>query len=72
MATHSSIPIWRAPRTEEPRGLPSMGSQRVGHDGVSEKARSFAKRGVSSLCTNPQKCGYVPLECRQSVPPFCR
>ena len=32
MATHSSIPAWRIPRTEEPGGLQSMGSQRVGHD----------------------------------------
>ena len=32
MATHSSIPAWRIPWTEEPGGLPSMGSQRVGHD----------------------------------------
>ena len=32
MATHSSILAWRIPRTEEPRGLPSMGSHRVGHD----------------------------------------
>ena len=32
MATHSSILAWRIPRTEEPVGLQSMGSQRVGHD----------------------------------------
>ena len=32
MATHSSIHSWRIPRTEEPGGLQSMGSQRVGHD----------------------------------------
>ena len=31
MATHSSIPAWRIPWTEEPGGLQSMGSQRVGH-----------------------------------------
>ena len=30
MATHSSILVWRIPRTEEPGGLQSMGSQRVG------------------------------------------
>ena len=29
MATHSSILAWRIPWTEEPGGLPSMGSQRV-------------------------------------------
>ena len=32
MATHSSILAWRIPRTEEPGGLQSMGSQTVGHD----------------------------------------
>ena len=32
MATHSSIPAWVIPWTEEPGGLQSMGSQRVGHD----------------------------------------
>ena len=32
MATHSSILAWRTPGTEEPVGLPSVGSHRVGHD----------------------------------------
>ena len=32
MATHSSVLAWRIPWTEEPGGLQSMGSQRVGHD----------------------------------------
>ena len=32
MATHSSILAWRISGTEEPHGLPSMGSHRVGHD----------------------------------------
>ena len=32
MATHSGILAWRIPQTEEPGGLQSMGSQRVGHD----------------------------------------
>ena len=27
-----SILVWRIPWTEEPRGLQSMGSQRVGHN----------------------------------------
>ena len=33
-ATHSSILAWRIPWTEEPGRLQSVGSQRVGHDGV--------------------------------------
>ena len=32
MATHSSLLAWRIPWTEEPGGLQSLGSQRVGHD----------------------------------------
>ena len=32
MATHSSILVWRILQTEEPGGLRSMGSQRVGHE----------------------------------------
>ena len=29
MATHSSVPAWKIPWTEEPGGLPSMGSPRA-------------------------------------------
>jgi len=36
IATHSSILAWRIPWTEEPGGLQSMGSQRVGHDLVTK------------------------------------
>ena len=32
MATHSSVLAWRIPWTEEPGGLPSMGSHRIRHD----------------------------------------
>ena len=32
MAIHSSILAWEIPWTEEPGGLQSMGSERVGHD----------------------------------------
>ena len=32
MATHSSVLAWRIPGTEEPGGLSSMGSHRVGHN----------------------------------------
>ena len=32
MATHSRTLVWRIPWTEEPGGLQSIGSQRVGHD----------------------------------------
>ena len=32
MATHSSILAWKIPWTEEPGGLQSIGSQKVGHN----------------------------------------
>ena len=32
MATHSNIIAWKITRTEEPGGVQSMGSQRVGQD----------------------------------------
>ena len=32
MATHSSTLAWKIPWTEDPGGLQSMRSQRVGHD----------------------------------------
>ena len=32
MAIHSSILAWRIPRSKEPGGLQSMGSQKVGHN----------------------------------------
>ena len=32
VATHYSTLAWRIPWTEEPAGLQSMGSHRVGHD----------------------------------------
>ena len=36
MATHSSILAWRIPWAEEPGGLQSMRSQRVGHDSATK------------------------------------
>ena len=43
MATHSSVLAWRIPGTGEPRGLPSVGSHRVGHD-WSDLAAAAAKK----------------------------
>ena len=39
MATHSSILAWEISWTEEPGGLQSMGSQRVGHNLVTKQQR---------------------------------
>ena len=53
MATHSSFLARRIPGTEEPSGLPSMGSHRVGHD-RSDLAAAAAEQqwitGDTSAC----------------------
>ena len=41
MATHSRILAWRILWTEEPGGLQSMGSQRVGHTLATEHAEKL-------------------------------
>ena len=69
MATHSRILAWEIPWTEEPGGLQSMGSQRVGHNWASnthththtfllhKKAMSLGRGGASpqALCRNPRQ-----------------
>ena len=40
MATHSSIIAWEIPWTEEPGGLQSMGSRRVGYDLVTKQQQA--------------------------------
>ena len=39
MATHSSTLAWKIPWMEEPGGLQSLGSQRVGHDSATSLVR---------------------------------
>ena len=39
MGSHSSILAWETPRTEEPDGLESMGSQRGRHNLVTKQQR---------------------------------
>ena len=41
MTTHSSPLAWEIPWTEERGGLQSLGSQRVGHDLVTEHAHNY-------------------------------
>ena len=41
MATHSCILAWEIPWTEEPDGLQSMGSQRVGHNRATAATREW-------------------------------
>ena len=40
MATHSNIPAWEIPLTEETGGLQSMGSQRVRYNLVTKQQQS--------------------------------
>ena len=53
VATHSSILAWRIPWTEEPGGLQSLGSQRVGHDWVTSTF-TFAPLQLTHRSPNPQ------------------
>ena len=48
-ATHSSILVWRIPWSEEPGGLQSMGSQRVGLDWATEHVCKWPL----AQCPNP-------------------
>ena len=42
MATHSGTLAWKIPRTEEPGGLQSMGSLRVGHTEATQQQQQQA------------------------------
>ena len=65
MATHSSILAWKIAWTEEPGGLQSMGSQRVGHKkSLSDFTLTFThvERETSSVSSSPKDtslCGFV-------------
>ena len=50
MATHSSVLAWRLPGTEEPSGLPSVGSHRVGHDWSNLAPAAAQTVRISSAC----------------------
>ena len=49
MTTHSSILAWRIPWTEEPGGLQSTGSQRVGHDLATEQQGPLSRASNSRI-----------------------
>ena len=48
MATHSSIPAWEIPWTEEPGGLQSLGSKRVLNTTKHIKIHPFRSMGGST------------------------
>ena len=64
IATHSSILAWRIPGTEEPSGLPSTGSHRVGH-GWSDLAVAVASLIAQFLSQDLQSAS-VPRAARFS------
>ena len=57
MATHSSILVWRIPWTEEPGGLQSMGSQRVGDDWATDTRIGLWRFSVLS---SGSCCPFIP------------
>ena len=59
MATHSSILAWRFPWTEEPGGLQSMRSQRVGHDWLTLALQPPLSPG--RVHTTPQHLQFVSI-----------
>ena len=42
----SSVLAWKIPWTEEPRGLQSMGSQRVRHDSANEDTQTCSYKDL--------------------------
>ena len=53
MATYSSTLDWKIPWMEEPGGLQSMGSQRVGHNRVTSQASKLQKaHGMGGALAN--------------------
>ena len=61
MATHSSVLAWRIPGTEEPVGLPSMGSHRVRHQ-LTQRQQQHVYFIHSSV--------YNSVSISQSIPPY--
>ena len=49
MPTHSSLLAWGIPWTEEPGGLQSTGSQRVGHDRATNTFMLLLSRSTSQV-----------------------
>ena len=63
MAPHFSVLAWRIPGTEEPGGLPSMGSHRVGHD-----RRDLAVEAAAAVCLQREERGGGELDLESLAP----
>ena len=74
MATYSSNLAWEIPCMEEPGGLQSMGSQRVGHDWIRRRLTSNAVHAPKTSKTSIQEAFLihlsinVPIHLRSSSP----
>ena len=69
ITAHSSSLAWEIPQTEEPGGLQSMGSKRVGHDGATERgstvlsdSKSEGQEDIGSIGLEP--CSQIFEETR--------
>ena len=77
VATHSSILAWKIPWMEEPGGLQSTGSQRVGHDWVTSFTHTHTHTHThiyglqNSLFSQCSICGTV-TNCHLSFTLFLR
>ena len=60
MATHSSILAWKLPGTEEPGGLRSMGSQRIGHDSATKPPPASKSSLLNTLSLKNKKKKTIP------------
>ena len=63
MATHSSILAWEVAWTEEPGGIQSMESQRVGHDCVTKQAHTheMKKHAGEFSCQRSEQIAMMPV-----------
>ena len=61
MATHSSVLTWRTPGMVEHGGLPSMGSQRVGHNWSNLAAAAAAAAAAATCLTLLQHYRLQPI-----------
>ena len=70
MATHSRILAWRMPCTEEPGGLKSMDSERVGHSWVTSTQFSSVQfsRSVMSDSFRPHELQHTRPPCPSPTP----
>ena len=71
MATHSSILAWRIPGTEEPSGLPSTGSHRVGCDWSDLAAAAATETPTNVVFSKSQHGGRTMAPVLASRHPEC-